>query len=63
LDLLPSFSGMGFVVGGWITVVLPEREMYIEALFCWGFDFGDFFSVFLRLRRGSNLLCASLGSL
>jgi len=31
--------------GGWITVVLPEREMYNEALFCWGFDIDDIFSI------------------
>jgi len=45
LDLLPSVSGVGFVVGGWITVVLPKREMYNEALFCWGFDIDDIFSI------------------
>lgn len=38
---LPSFSGMGFAVGKWVSVLFHERGLHSNIFICRGFDFGE----------------------
>lgn len=44
--LFPSFSGLGYVVGGWVLVVVCWREVHNDSTFYGGFGIGDFFFTF-----------------
>ena len=37
---LTSFSGMGFAVGKWVSVLFHERGLHSNIFICRGFDFG-----------------------
>ena len=41
--LLPSFSGVGYVVGGRVPVLFCWRVVYSDSISCRRFGFGDFF--------------------
>ena len=38
---LLSFSGMGFAVGKWVSVLFHERGLHSNIFICRGFDFGE----------------------
>ena len=41
--LLPSFSGVGYVIGGRVPVLFCWRVVYSDSISCRRFGFGDFF--------------------
>ena len=40
-ESFPSFSGMGSVVGGWVSVLLHGRELHSNVFICRGFDIDE----------------------